>query len=80
MSHTALEGHSPFIAVHKKVEYEKDVGTLVQRYDGLLIPEIGLSLLLLCHPSSQLYFHEHFDYWALAFGSSSCQGGIAQMA
>lgn len=54
-----------FVQFEEQVQCEKDLPTLSQRFDGRLLPKLGLAPVVLRLPASNLYFTDCFDYWAL---------------
>lgn len=46
------------------VKYEKELSTLLRRFDGLPLPEIVPSLVPLPGPLRHLYFAVLFGYWS----------------
>lgn len=58
------EVHCSFVRCYEKDEYENDLSTLGQSFDGQPLPEICLSLVILRPPFSHLYFALRFDCWA----------------
>lgn len=53
-----------FFRYYQKLEYVKDMSSLVQRFEGQLLPELGPSLVILRCKFSHLYLAKSFDYWA----------------
>lgn len=60
----SIEVDCPFVHCYREVEYERDLSTLVHRFDRQPLPEMGPSFVFLCRPFSHLHFHKRFDYWA----------------
>lgn len=54
----------PFAGCYKKVDYENDLSTFVQRFGKQVLPKTGRSLIFLPRPFGHLYFSEPFDYGA----------------
>lgn len=50
-----------FVCCYEEVQHEKKLLTLVQDFDGQLLTEVGLSLVVLRRPFSHLDFTERFD-------------------
>lgn len=53
----------PLFPCYEKVKYEKNLLTVVRRFGGQLLPELGPSLVVLLRLFSHFHFAEPFDYW-----------------
>lgn len=61
-----------FADSYEVLEYQRDLSTLVRRFDAQPLPEIDRSLLVLRCPFSHPYLAEHFDYWECAYDFELC--------